>query len=231
MTKNNTPPETSDLAGMAKKLEGESDRAVALIIAAWVDDSLGHLLKAYLVQDAKVIEHIFDGMAPLSSFSANQSVAYLVGLIDRKQFNNSRHHPRHPQRLAHSRTDLTFEDQRVRARCMNLMFRNMAEVSGEPRPPSDASLPSPRKAFAASGLILAGYFMELRAEKSNRLNRVAPRYLTIMSKSWRAPLRTWSYPRQSSRKLDRDFQIPRRPDSNLGTESGTESIEIYRKPA
>src|SRR5262245_8018990 len=69
-------------------LAGESDRAVALIVAAWVDDALGDLLRAYLVQDAKVIEEMFKPMAPLSTFSAKIKAAHLVGLIDKRQFEN-----------------------------------------------------------------------------------------------------------------------------------------------
>ena len=64
MTKKKPAPvQTTDLAGMAKKIEGESDRGAALIIAAWVDDALGDLLKAYLVQEAGVIEEMFTQMA------------------------------------------------------------------------------------------------------------------------------------------------------------------------
>jgi hypothetical protein len=157
------PAETTDLAGMAKKIEGESDRGVALIIAAWVDDALGDLLKAYLVQDGKAIEEMFKQMAPLSTFSAKIKAAYLVGLIDKRLLDNLDTIREIRNDFAHSRIDLTFQAESVRARCMNLMYRNMAEASGDPAPPG-ASPPSPRKAFVATGLVLAGYFIDLRGK-------------------------------------------------------------------
>lgn len=159
-TKKLPPAQTADLAGMANRLAGESDRGAALTVAAWVDDALGALLKAYLVQDAKVIEEMFKQMAPLSSFSAKIKAAYLVGLIDRRQFDNLDTIRVIRNDFAHSRTDVTFEDQSVNARCLNLMFRNVAEASGQPTPPG-ASPPSPRKAFCATGLVLAGYYIDL----------------------------------------------------------------------
>jgi hypothetical protein len=155
------PPESSDLVGMAKTIEPESDRAAALIIAAWVDDALTGLLKAYLVQEPKVIKEMFQRMAPLSTFSSRIKAAYLVGLIDKHQYDNLETIRDIRNDFAHSRANLTFQNESIRARCGNLMIRSLAEASGE-RTKRGGSPPNPRRAFIATALVLSGYYLELR---------------------------------------------------------------------
>src|SRR5215216_1518415 len=102
------PPESADLTGMAARLQRESDRGCALIVASWVDDALTDFLKAYLVQDAKIIDDLFRPMGPLGSFSAKISMAYLRGLIDRTMFDNLNTIREVRNDFAHSRADISF---------------------------------------------------------------------------------------------------------------------------
>jgi hypothetical protein len=54
---------------MIVQLDHESDRAVALVISAWLDDALSEMIKRKLVSDEKVIDEIFQFNSALGTFS------------------------------------------------------------------------------------------------------------------------------------------------------------------
>jgi hypothetical protein len=70
-----------ELFSFRRELTLESDRGAALFAAAHLDESLGNLIKAYLVDDDQVAKPIFSGTAFLATFSARIDLAYLLGLI------------------------------------------------------------------------------------------------------------------------------------------------------
>ena len=63
---------------------GESDRAAAILGAALLDAVLEELLLDVMVEGVKRDE-IFEGTAPLSSFSAKIRIAYSLGLISAQE--------------------------------------------------------------------------------------------------------------------------------------------------
>ncbi|BCK33297.1 hypothetical protein VCSRO96_3117 [Vibrio cholerae] len=68
-----------------KTLNSETDRGCALMAAAYIDEKLGELLKAYLVDDPKIIERMFDFNGPFGTFSSRIDSTYSLGLLPGKE--------------------------------------------------------------------------------------------------------------------------------------------------
>lgn len=64
-----------------KALSSESDRGCALFAAAYLDSSLSDLLYVSLVANKKIDTDLFEGTAPLATFSSRIKMAYYLGLI------------------------------------------------------------------------------------------------------------------------------------------------------
>ncbi|PRA53601.1 transcriptional regulator [Ochrobactrum sp. MYb68] len=69
-------------------MSGLDDRGLAIALAAFAEDSLGTLLKSFLVQ-SDATNRLIDGFnAPLGTFSARIKAAYGLGLINKNQFSD-----------------------------------------------------------------------------------------------------------------------------------------------
>jgi hypothetical protein len=64
-----------------KALLCESERGCALFAAAYLDHSLSDLLYVSLVANKKIENDLFEGTAPLASFSSRIKMAYYLGFI------------------------------------------------------------------------------------------------------------------------------------------------------
>lgn len=138
-----------EICKMFVSLEKESDRAVALIVAAWVDDALSEAIKRWLVDDKKAIEAIFQHDSALGSFSSRITLGYLI-----RRYSKAIHDNLHTIRsirndFAHSREPLRFSDQSVKARCDNLLLKFFKGQKG-----------TPRNAYIATGVSILGTFVE-----------------------------------------------------------------------
>ena len=69
------------LAEFLNEFQRETDRAAAVLAAAYLDSRLEALLRAKFVAVPKFVEELLTGQGGLSSFSARISVVYAVGLI------------------------------------------------------------------------------------------------------------------------------------------------------
>jgi hypothetical protein len=76
-------PDFDAAAEFRSTLTDETDRGCALMAAAYLDDRLAELLKAYFVDDLPVAKKVLDLERPLGTFSARIDVAYLLGLPPR----------------------------------------------------------------------------------------------------------------------------------------------------
>ncbi len=114
-----------EVAQMAARLKDESDRAAALIVAAWVDDALTEMVINHLIQDEKLIEEMFRPMGPLGSFSSKIHLAYLTGTISKMVHENLEIIRNIRNDFAHSRTHLRFSDQSISDRCRNLALKRL----------------------------------------------------------------------------------------------------------
>src|SRR4051794_30171075 len=70
-----------EIEAFRKALTAESDRGCALFAAAYLDHSLSDVLYVSLVANKKIETDLFEGTAPLASFSSRIKMAYYLGLI------------------------------------------------------------------------------------------------------------------------------------------------------
>jgi len=73
-------PKTQSYVDLFSELENESERGAVLLTGAALDDALEDLLKNRLVQ-AKCTDELFEGTAPLATFSARINLCFSVGVI------------------------------------------------------------------------------------------------------------------------------------------------------
>jgi hypothetical protein len=67
---------------LLKDLTGESDRAVVIIAAAYVDEIVGEMLQTVMVASPTASDNLFDGPnAPLSNLSNRIDFSFRLGLI------------------------------------------------------------------------------------------------------------------------------------------------------
>ncbi|WP_098743521.1 MltR family transcriptional regulator [Paenibacillus sp. EZ-K15] len=114
------PFENFSLLKFRRSLTPESDRGCALLAVAFLDNLIQKLLQKYFIDNKQVVDNIFTGTGALSSFSSRIELAYLLGLISpdtRRDLNLLR---KIRNEFAHSMEILSFQDQRIEARCKEL---------------------------------------------------------------------------------------------------------------
>jgi hypothetical protein len=111
---------------LVEEMSGESDRAVAIVGAAWVEEALSDAVRPFLHAHDKSQERLFSGNAPLSTFSAKIDLARLLGIITdqiwsdlhsiRDIRNTFAHHIAHKT----DHTKLTFATDSIKDKSLNL---------------------------------------------------------------------------------------------------------------
>lgn len=101
-----------------KLLEKESNRGVALISVAILDDLIEKLFRSQLLRDEKykktLIDKIFKVQGPLSSFWSKTLLARALGLITSDDFNDLELIRKIRNEFAHSFEDTNFDSQKIR---------------------------------------------------------------------------------------------------------------------
>lgn len=108
------------------ELDSESDRAVIILMAANLDDSLAQLIAEYFcfVYDMDDIEHAFRFQGPLGSFSNRLEIAVLFGMIDDRTYQQLDTLRELRNACAHSRHSLAFDDVEM----VNVVARFFAPI-------------------------------------------------------------------------------------------------------
>lgn len=109
---------------LTKEFSSESDRAVGVLCAAYLDHLLGELIVINMDVERTVAEKLLfkDVYAPLQSFSARMHVTYCLGLIDETQHKNLNLIRKVRNAFAHQLVDLSFEDENISKLCRKLSF-------------------------------------------------------------------------------------------------------------
>lgn len=144
-----------DFDEFLQEFQRESDRAAAILGAAYIDARLEELLRAKFVSGPKFVEDLITGQGGLSSFSARIGVAYAVGLIDSIVALDLHLVRRIRNDFSHKRQGLSF-DTPVMANRVN-EFRTLAALRDSTGEPLPLELP-PRKRFnlAVGVLVFSG---------------------------------------------------------------------------
>ena len=103
-------------------LQTESDHAVALIAAAFLDEMLASLLQTVFVDSPKVVEALLGIDRPVSSFSARIKLAYCAGHISEGTYQDLELIREIRNDFAHSRQSLSFDSAIVKDRCNRLRY-------------------------------------------------------------------------------------------------------------
>lgn len=124
-----------DLSEYFRLLRKETDRGCAMIVAAHLDDKLGELLKACMVQDKEYEEEIaefFRDPGPLGTFSARIKLARYLSIMSpqvRKDLDIIR---KIRNDFGHKLEFEDFNTPSIKDRCMNLQH-DLLEENQNPR--------------------------------------------------------------------------------------------------
>jgi DNA-binding MltR family transcriptional regulator len=114
---------------VAASFEHESDRGCVIFGTALLSEGLEELLRSSLrraPEDNKLIDSLFQGYAPLSTFSAKIQLAYALGILPRHLKERIELVRRLRNEFAHESGPLTFEDPRCADR-LKLLFGLLLE--------------------------------------------------------------------------------------------------------
>ncbi len=112
----------AEIVAFRHALSAESDRGCVLFAAAYLEEALKDLLCCSLVKNKHIENDLFDGTAPLATFSAKIKFAYYLGKISavsRRDLDTIR---AIRNNFAHSPKVISFTEQSIADRCKNLEF-------------------------------------------------------------------------------------------------------------
>ena len=147
-------PVIPDLCEDAKRfvedLQNETDRGVALAAAAFLGDILGALLQAVFIDKRNVVDEILNqGCA--SSFAARTKLAYCLGLLGTKMYEDLNVIRKIRNEFSHSHHPASFDEPGIRDLCDQLKLVSIL-------PPLPV-LPVPRYRFIIDAVLLANQIM------------------------------------------------------------------------
>jgi DNA-binding MltR family transcriptional regulator len=162
-----------------EEFQGETDRAAAVLGAAYLDSRLEVLLREKFVALPDFVEQLFHGQGALSSFSARISICYAIGLISRQAAEDLHIIRKIRNDFAHKPHGLSFETPTIADRVSNIRIVKSFRLEGQPFSFDDTSI---RYIFnvAVATLLINGIeyriehtpkFQEVTAAKLIRLTR------------------------------------------------------------
>jgi len=160
-------PKHEDILGFMEEFEGESDRAAAVLGAAYLDDHLRELIGSFLIDDSTRVDELLKGpLAPLGSFASRISASYCMGLMSKNEYNDLQIIREIRNRFAHELHGVSFSDAWVKNKCAELeLAKAMKPLPGSP--------PGAREQFTAA-LSLLSYQLRMRILEQKQQRRVVP---------------------------------------------------------
>jgi DNA-binding MltR family transcriptional regulator len=147
------------------EFQRETDRAAAVLAAAFADELLKALLAASFVDESKVTQAVLDRDGAAATFSARITLTYAIGLISADEADDLNRLRRIRNDFAHQLHGLSFATQRISDlakafRCVARTFRAHPEVRAEY--PSE-----PRKLFDLAVAVLC-HSLNKRVQTASR---------------------------------------------------------------
>ncbi|MBN9687137.1 MULTISPECIES: MltR family transcriptional regulator [unclassified Corallococcus] len=109
-----------DLDVIAKSVATETDRGCVLVFAAYIDEELGKVLRAFFIDDPKLADALLETEKPLGTFSARTKACLALGLISRKTFRAIELVRKTRNEFAHIKEEASFNSPSVRERLKEL---------------------------------------------------------------------------------------------------------------
>lgn len=107
------------------ELDGQSDRAAAIVGAAWIEEELEAAIRSFLIDDKESAKRLLGKSSPISSFSAKIDLACLLGMCSRdiakdlhaiREIRNDFAH----NILTKDNSRLSFDSAHIKDKCMSL---------------------------------------------------------------------------------------------------------------
>lgn len=94
-----------------------SDRAVAIVGAAYLDDRLAQTLRAFFINRDKPTRELLSTHGPLGAFGARIHIAFCLGLLDEDEYQDLGTIHKIRNAFAHQTGGLSFEEHSIAQRC------------------------------------------------------------------------------------------------------------------
>jgi mannitol operon repressor len=104
-----------DLAKFVEELKRESDRGLALVAAALIDDKLGEALRSFFCEGPSAAKLLDDSNAALGTFSSRSEACFALGLIDSYECAEIALLRKVRNEFAHAKHGMSFQTPRVKA--------------------------------------------------------------------------------------------------------------------
>jgi DNA-binding MltR family transcriptional regulator len=117
----------SEINLFRQALNEETDRGCALMSAAFMEDRLGELIAALLVDDSKPVKEMLSFSGALGTFSSRINMSYLLRLIPKNVYRELHLLRKIRNSFAHTASSLKFETEEVKVRCNELVLHGRAE--------------------------------------------------------------------------------------------------------
>jgi len=114
-------------------LSVETDRGVALVCAAYLDEELRALLEKTFVNVPNTVGKLFEGTGPLATFSSRIDLTFAVGLLSGESHRALHLIRKVRNEFAHEHRQESFLDQDISARCQELIALNPFVDEKNPR--------------------------------------------------------------------------------------------------
>lgn len=77
----NLEDDNKRLIALIEEMDGQTDRGVAIVGAAWIEEAMTTAIQSFLHDDSKAWKRLFSGNGALASFSSKIDLAILLGLV------------------------------------------------------------------------------------------------------------------------------------------------------
>ncbi len=111
-----------DTKRFIKDIQKEPDRSIPIVAVAFLDDVFKKLLEAYFIDNKKVVKQILEYPGALSNFAARADIAYCLGLIPPKTYQDIVQVRKIRNKFSHSHCPVSFDNQDVADMCKTLHF-------------------------------------------------------------------------------------------------------------
>lgn len=166
-----------DLSRFLRELQAETDRGLALVGAAVIDDKLRDTLAAYFVEGPSGVRLLDGADAPLGRFSARTDACLALALIDLFEHGEITLLRKVRNAFAHGLHGTSFNSEPIRGYCSSLKS-DLPEGAGHPTN-------DPRFRFSNSVIALASR-LYYRPEWVARERRTPKEWVTPEQLRWRS---------------------------------------------
>lgn len=147
-----TPRHTAVMDEIEK--EGQTDRAVAIIGAAYMDLVLRQAITARLLPDDKLLNDLFENRGPLQEFGSRIQIALALNVCGRAAHHDLRKIKEIRNAFAHSAEAIDFQNQGVALLCQALWYPKRIHYAKHPDPKT------PRLQYVRAISLLTELFLE-----------------------------------------------------------------------